>query len=162
MTQNNLANAYRNRIRGDKAENAKKVLEYYQNALQVYTRNAFPQNHTETLFSLGLAYQNAQQWQLAYNTFSAAIDTAESMREEIISSNESKQKLAEEWNKLYINIVETCLQLNQPIAALEYAERSKTRNLVEQILLRDSHTIFPPDVATKLAQLRDEIASNQY
>ncbi|MGB3532029.1 MAG: hypothetical protein WBA13_00770 [Microcoleaceae cyanobacterium] len=48
-----------------------------------------------------------------------------------MSGNESKQKFAKKWNKLYICMVETCRQLNKPKEALEYAERSKTRNLVE-------------------------------
>ncbi len=161
-TQNNLANAYKNRIRGERADNLEDAIASYQNALQIRTREAFPQNHTETLFNLGLAYRDAQQWQDAYHTFSSAINTVEYLREEILSGNESKQKLAEEWNILYRCMVETCLQLNQPTEALEYAERSKNRNLVEQILLQDSHTIFPPEVAEKLAQLRDEIASAQY
>jgi len=161
-TQNNLANAYSNRIRGGKADNLEEAIASYKNALQVLARESFPQKHTETLYNLGLAYRVIQQWQSAYQTFSAAINTVESLREEILSGKESKQKLAEEWNKLYINIVETCLQLNQPTKALEYAERSKNRNLVEAILLGDSHTIFPPEDAAKLTQLRDEIASTQY
>ncbi|NEQ68174.1 MAG: tetratricopeptide repeat protein [Symploca sp. SIO2D2] len=161
MTQNNLAVAYKNRIRGEKADNLENAIACYQNALDIYTREAFPQNHIVTLFNLGLAYQNTQQWQSAYHTFSAAIDTVESLREEILSGDESKQKLAEEWNKLYCCMVDTCLQLKQPIEALEYAERSKNRNLVEQILLQDSHTIFPPEVNAKLALLSDEIAKDQ-
>ncbi|WP_053221585.1 CHAT domain-containing protein [Limnoraphis robusta] len=157
-----MANAYLNRIRGEKAENLETAIAFYQKALKVRTREAFPQDHTDTLFNLGLAYQDAEKWQDAYDTFCDAIYTTESLREEILSGDESKQKLAEEWTKLYVNIVKTCLQLNKPIEALEYAERSKTRNLVEQILLRDSDNIFPPDVADKLAQLRDDIASAQY
>lgn len=163
-TQNNLAVAYfyLSRIQGEKAKNLEQAIKSYQNALQIYTRQAFPQDHTKTLFSLGLTYQDAQQWQQAYQTFSDAINTVESLREEILSGDESKQKLAEEYNQIYQCMVETCLQLNKPIEALEYAERSKTRNLVEQILLKDSDSIFPQDVAAKLAKLRDEINSAQY
>jgi len=160
-TQNNLAVTYKERIRGEKADNLENAIACYQNALEIRTREAFPQDYTETLFNLGLAYQNTQQWQSAHHTFSKAIDTVESLREEILSGDESKQKLAEEWNKLYCCIVDTCLQLNQTIEALEYAERSKNRNLVEQILLQDSHTIFPPEVNAKLALLSEEIAKDQ-
>ncbi|MEB3278849.1 MAG: CHAT domain-containing protein [Lyngbya sp.] len=161
-TQNNLGEAYRNRIRGEKAENLEMAIAFYEKALKVRTREAFPQDHTDTLFNLGLAYQDAEKWQDAYDTFCDAIYTTESLREEILSGDESKQKFAEQSNKLYRRTVETCLQLNKPIEALEYAERSKTRNLVEQILLRDSDNIFPSDVADQLAQLRDDIASAQY
>ena len=161
MTQNNLGNAYSDLIRGERAENLEQAIAAYENALEVRTREAFPKNYTKTLFNLGLAHQKQQQWQQSYDTFCAAIETVESLREEILSGEESKQKLAEEWNKLYSNLVKTCLHLNRPTQALEYAERSKTRNLVEQIILRDSQAIFPPDVATQLAQLRDDIASAQ-
>ncbi|MHC5824695.1 MAG: CHAT domain-containing protein, partial [Nostoc sp.] len=46
--------------------------------------------------------------------------------------------------------------------AIEYVERSKTRSLVEQILERDSKTIFSPEVFTQLEKYRDEIAIGQY
>ena len=45
--------------------------------------------------------------------------------------------------------------------AISYIERSKTRNLVEQILSRDLKTSFPDEVATELGQLRDKIAIAQ-
>ncbi|NES19741.1 MAG: tetratricopeptide repeat protein [Symploca sp. SIO3E6] len=161
-TQNNLASAYLYRILGEKADNLESAIASLKNALQIRTREAFPQSHSDSLFNLGLAYREAQQWQDAYDTFVATIQTTEFLREEILSGDESKQKLAEEWNRLYRYMLETCLQLNQPTKALEYAERSKTRNLVEAIFLRDSHSIFPLEDAEELAQLRDEIAKAQY
>ena len=45
--------------------------------------------------------------------------------------------------------------------AFEYVERSKTRNLVEQILDRDRDTIFPQEVVQQLKQLSNQIASEQ-
>jgi CHAT domain-containing protein len=54
------------------------------------------------------------------------------MRSEIIIGGEAdRQKLAEEWNKLYQRMVKVCLDMENKTAALEYIERSKTRNLVE-------------------------------
>ncbi len=52
--------------------------------------------------------------------------------------------------------------MGEDTEAIEYIERSKTRNLVELILNRDIKTIFPPEIVTQLEQLRDEIASVQY
>jgi len=133
-TQNNLANAYKNRIRGDKAQNLEDAIASYQYALEVYTREAFPQSHSETLYNLGFAYQNAQQFTNAYKSFAEAIETVESLREDIISGSGiegDKQKLAEEWHYLYRRMVEVCLELNKPTEAIEYIERSKGRNLVE-------------------------------
>jgi CHAT domain-containing protein len=132
MTQNNLGNAYSNRIKGERADNLENAIKAYQAALSVYTRTAFPQNHAETLFNLGLAYREVSQIQNAYHTFAAAIDTVEEIRSGITLGGEAaRQKLAEEWQKLYRNTIEVCLELENYAAALEYAERSKARNLVE-------------------------------
>ncbi|MFK0733931.1 MAG: CHAT domain-containing protein, partial [Gloeotrichia echinulata HAB0833] len=161
-TQNNLGTAYRERILGDRAENIENALAAYQAALMVITREALPLEHTKTLENLGIVYQKANQFTLAYNTFQFAITTVESLWEEIVSGEESKRKQAEEWNRLYCRMVEVCLELGNITEAIEYVERSKTRNLVEQILKRDSKTIFPPDVVTQLERYRDEIAAVQY
>ncbi len=161
MTQNNLGIAYPNRIFGEKAQNLELAIASYTNALEVRTREAFPQNHAETLCNLGLTYQKAQRLTDAYTTFHCAIETVELLRGEIISGDESKRKQAEEWNRFYRCMVEICLELKKSTEAIEYVERSKTRNLVELILERDLNTIFPPEVVTQLEKLRDKIASGQ-
>ncbi len=130
-TQNNLGTAYRNRIMGERAENLELAITAYRAALEVRTRNAFPQNHAETLSNLGILYQEEKQFDLAYNTFASAIDTVEALRGEIVSGDEAKLKQAEEWNELYRRMVEVCLALKRDTEAIEYIERSKTRNLVE-------------------------------
>ncbi|PSB00594.1 CHAT domain-containing protein [Merismopedia glauca] len=58
MTQNNLANTYANRIRGDQAENLERAIESYQNALTIYTQTAFPENWAATQNNLANAYEN--------------------------------------------------------------------------------------------------------
>ncbi|WP_287313854.1 CHAT domain-containing tetratricopeptide repeat protein [Moorena sp. SIO1G6] len=161
-TKNNLGLAYSDRIIGEKAQNVEQAIACFQEALTVRTFDAFPQNHAETLFNLGLTYKGSNQFTLAYTKFKFAIDTVESLREEIVSGEESKRKQAEEWNKLYRSMVEVCLELNNITEAIEYVERSKTRNLVEEILSRDLKTIFTTDVVTELETYRDEIAAGQY
>ena len=42
--QHNLGNAYRNRIRGERADNLESAIACYQEALKVYTFEAFPQD----------------------------------------------------------------------------------------------------------------------
>ena len=159
MTQNNLGNAYHDRIRGEKSENLEIAIAYYSAALEVYTREAFPQNHAETLFNLGFAYRDVPNLQLARDTFAAAIDTVEFLGGEIYSGDESKQKLAEEWNKLYRNMVEVCLELKNYTEAIEYVERSKARNLVELLATRDLYPKgeIPQAVQTEVQRLRQEI-----
>ncbi|MDZ8078211.1 MAG: CHAT domain-containing protein [Nostoc sp. DcaGUA01] len=130
-TQNNLGIAYSNRILGDKASNLENAIAAYTAALEVYTKSAFPQDHAETLFNLGRLYQDKKEFDSAYNTFIAAIETVEALRGEIVSGEEAKRKQAEEWNRLYRRMVEVCLALARDTEAIEYIERSKTRNLVE-------------------------------
>jgi CHAT domain-containing protein len=164
-TQHNLGNVYSERIVGENRKNFKTAIRHYKAALQVFTRFTFPQNHLLTKFSLGRAYQEGQDFQYSYAAFTDAFDIIEFWRGEIISGSGTegdKQKLAEEWNELYQRMVEVCLELENYTQTIEYVERSKTRNLVELIFIRDRHTIFPAEVVTQLDRLRDEIASGQY
>jgi len=53
MTQINLGIAYRNRIRGDRAENLGQAITAYTAALQVYTRSDYPALWAATQGNLG-------------------------------------------------------------------------------------------------------------
>ena len=131
-TQSNLAIAYSYRIRGKKVDNLEMAISACQATLSVYTREAFPISNARTLYSLGCAYWDNSQLPEAYNSFNTAIETVESMRSEIIIGGETdRQKLAEEYNRIYQGMVEVCLEMKNKNAALEYIERTKTRNLVE-------------------------------
>ena len=67
MTQNNLANAYIYRIRGERAENLEQAIFHYQQALEVYTRQAYPQQWAAAQNNLGNAYQNHIRGERAEN-----------------------------------------------------------------------------------------------
>lgn len=56
LTQHNLAVAYRNRIRGDRADNLEKAIVAFEAALTVRTREALPQQWAQTQSNLALAY----------------------------------------------------------------------------------------------------------
>ncbi|NEO44971.1 MAG: CHAT domain-containing protein [Moorea sp. SIO4A3] len=58
-------------------------------------------------------------------------------------------------------MVAVCIELDKSSEAIEYVERSKTRNLVEEIISRDLKTIFPLEVVTQLEHYRNEIAAGQ-
>ena len=154
--QRNLGGAYSNRILGEKAENIKKAIAALTNTLTVYTQKAFPQDYAETLWLLGNIYQKENDFQLAYNTFKSTILTIETLRQETISGDESKREQAEYFNKVYTQMIEVCLELGNITAAIEYAEDSKTRNLIEQILKRESK------FSEKLEKCKDKIAAEQY
>jgi tetratricopeptide (TPR) repeat protein len=58
VTQNNLAIAYRNRIKGDRAENLERSIECSKSALTVCTKADFPFDWATTQNNLATAYQN--------------------------------------------------------------------------------------------------------
>ena len=164
--RNNLGNAYRHCTQNNKIENLEVAIHCYLDALKVRTRSNFPKYHAVTQFNLGITYQDAQQFDNSYSALAVAIETVESLRSEIIYGSrkeEDRQRLAEQWNKLYQRMVEVCLELGYYDQAIEYAERSKTRNLVELIFTRDLKSIVTQEEdLKKLEKLRYEIASGQY
>ncbi len=160
MTQNNLGTAYSDRILGERANNLESAIAAFESALEVYTREAFPQDHANTLYNLGILYQAENRYNLAYNTFESAIETVESLRGEIVSGEESKRKQAEEWNTLYRRMVEVCLALKEDSQAIEFIERSKTRNLVELLFNDECYPkgAIPAEVKNQLQELQQNIA----
>jgi CHAT domain-containing protein len=163
--QSSLGVIYNLRRCGNRSENSSLAIDFHLAGLEVLKRETTPHVWAGAQNNLGIAYQDTYKFDAAYTAFQATVDVVESLREEIVTGSdrsEDKQKLAERWNILYQRMVVVCLNLDYYDQAIEYAERSKTRNLVELILSRDRHTIFPAEVVTQLDGLRDEIASGQY
>ncbi|MEG4577302.1 CHAT domain-containing protein [Microcoleus sp. N3A4] len=79
QTQNNLATAYSNRIRGEKAENIELAIASYTAALTILTPDAFPQDWAQTQNNLANAYsdrirgERAQNIELAIASYTAAL-----------------------------------------------------------------------------------------
>jgi CHAT domain-containing protein len=148
QTQNNLAAAYYDRIKGSRADNLERAIGFYEAALTVYTLEDFPFNNAQTLSNLGLAYlakldyinrekpedtnQRAATINSAYDTFKNAITGATNLRK-LESGDETKQKHDLQWDKLYKGMVQVCLDRDSNQEALEYAEANKARNLAEVI-----------------------------
>jgi len=84
-TQNNLANVYSNRIRGEKAQNIELAIASYTAALSVHTPEAFPEYWAMTQRNLADAYRNrirgekAQNIEIAitFNTATLEVHTCE-------------------------------------------------------------------------------------
>jgi CHAT domain-containing protein len=155
----NLSDIVSNRSKSDVRASA---IRCYTEALQILPRQAFLQYYGDILFSLGLAYQKDNQLQLAYLTFVEVIDAVESLRSEIVSGDEAKQKLAEFSNEVYCRMVEVCLALDKLPEAIEYVERSKARNLVELLTDRDCYPKgATPEICDQLDQMRRAIRAEQ-
>ncbi|MBD2601263.1 DUF3110 domain-containing protein [Microcystis viridis] len=102
MTQNNLANAYCDRIRGEKAENLERAIAAYQEALKVYTFDEFPQQWSDTQNNLAIAYRNRIRG-----------DKAENLERSIAAYQESlKVRTFDAFPKAYLNLINQLLSCN--------------------------------------------------
>ncbi|MEH2067144.1 MAG: CHAT domain-containing protein [Nostoc sp.] len=148
--QKNLGNIYLEKRNGDKKENLKCAIQAFKSASQTYMYDYFPNELAITLAGLGKAYLSAEEYSKAYEAFADSINIEYFLRWEIIlgTGNEAdKQNLAEQWSFDYHSILEACLNLakNQPdyfAHAIEYAELSKSRNLVE---LLNKKNLYPKE-----------------
>jgi CHAT domain-containing protein len=168
--KNNLGLTYIEIIKETKPETLEAAISCFKDALKVRTSQAFPENYIETQYNLGLTYQAALQFSNAYAAFAAAIDTVESRRVEMVSGDGVKQKLAEQYHRIYQQMVKVCLELDYYDQAIEYVERSKARNLVELLANKDLYPkcdLYPnPETyqihCNQLNQLRREIPAKQH
>ncbi|WP_013321115.1 CHAT domain-containing protein [Gloeothece verrucosa] len=162
MTQNNLGNAYRDRIRGEKAENIEVAISSYRHALEIYTRAAFPVECLQTNNNLGKLYFRESAWQNAIEAYNNAIE-ALSISRASASTPQRKQLVMEASINVYHNIIQAYLNNGQKRSALEYVERSKTQNLVEQITTqqRKPKGDIPQDIIKELNRLRHDIRNEQ-
>ena len=75
-----MANAYNQRIRGERAENLEAAIGHYAAALEVYTRAAFPSDWAMTQNNLALAYsdrirgERAENLEVAIGHYEAALE----------------------------------------------------------------------------------------
>jgi CHAT domain-containing protein len=159
--QMNLALAYYSRIRGDRAENLEQAIAAYEQVLEVRTRAAMPVEWATAQMNLAIAYRAADRWPDAHTTYAETIDGIEALRSEIRSGDDAKQKHAEEWNGLYQGMVTTCLHQGNPAAALEYAERSKARNLVDLLANRVEPQGVPPATLAAFHNLKKAIKTEE-
>jgi CHAT domain-containing protein len=162
MTQFNLANAYCDRIRGDRAENLEQSIACYQAALEVQTPQNLPIDCLQTARNLGNLHFNQGNWQEAIDAYLLAITAVEQSRT-WATSDRSKQEIIEQAIEVYFNLVQSCINIQQYDKALEYAERSKSRNLVELLAIRDLYPKgdIPPDILSQLDNLRRQVLTEE-
>ena len=100
-TQNNLGNAYCDRIRGERADNIELAIASYELALQVYTRDAFPENWAMTQNNLGNAYgdrirgERADNIELAIASYELALQVR------------TRDAFPEDWARTQHNLAKT-------------------------------------------------------
>ena len=157
-TQNNLANAYSDRSRGDRAENLELAIAGYQAALAVNTPSNLPIECLETARNMGNLHFAKGNWQEAIDAYLIAMAAVEQSRS-LASTDQNKQQTLERAIQVYYNIVQSFTNTQQYDKTLEYAERSKSRNLIDLLANRDTYPIgeIAPEVLSNLRELRKKV-----
>ncbi|EKD05856.1 TPR repeat protein [Arthrospira platensis C1] len=140
----------------DPAANLERAITAYDEAAGISRRLGLARDLAGTLNNFGFAYQaksrlpgnNSTQTQQAlenaYRSFQEALDQVEYLRGEIQADSEGYKRIFnQKWNKVFLGMVEVCLELGRYQDALEYVDHSKARNLVELMATRD---LYPPGV----------------
>ncbi|WP_233258667.1 CHAT domain-containing protein [[Phormidium] sp. ETS-05] len=175
QTLNNLGNARRTQAQMgiNPAANLESAIAAYDKAAEIRRRLGLARDLAGTLNNFGFAYQaksrlpgnsstqTQQALEKAYQSFQEALDRVEYLRGEIGADSEGyKRNFNEEWNRVYRGMVEVCLELGRYQDAIEYADRSKARNLVELMATRDAYPggVIPENIRQRLDELKIAIA----
>jgi len=154
-THYNLARAY------SKAGQIKQAIKAYQSALKVYTPAAFPIECLHCGNNLGHLAFDAERLEEAIEAYGVAIEAVEESWA-WASTDARRQEIQTEAIGVYIGIVKSYVKTKQWKTAIEYAERSKARNLVQLLANRD---LYPKGASesdcNQLKYLRREIAAKQ-
>jgi CHAT domain-containing protein len=152
-TQNNLAIAYCKRSRGDKAENLKMAIASFDRALRIRTKENNPLNCLLIARNLGILHYREKQWQPATKAYHLAIKAVETSRLEGLNP-QRRQEIISNAIEVYHRIVQSYLKCDRADKALEYVERSKTRNLVE---LLANQEIYPQGIPETIKEEFDRL-----
>ncbi|MBP0020828.1 MAG: CHAT domain-containing protein [Cyanobacteria bacterium SBLK] len=152
-TQNNLAAAYSDRIKGDKGENLEKAIAFYNNALTVRTLENFPLDHLQTERNRGNLYFKQENWKLAIEAYSNAVRAVEKSRL-WATTDRRRKEIVKENIYVYKNLFQSYLNVGEIKKAIETAERSRCKQLIDLMESRNLHddANIPPEVQDYLQQ----------
>jgi CHAT domain-containing protein len=167
-TQNNLANAYYSRIRGERAENLERAIAGYEGALQVRTHQAMPVEHRQTQRNLGNLALAEQRWPLAADAFQGALAAGELLYAIAATPEVRQAELREVGGLPAACAYALARQHEEDGSALPEAvvtlERNRARWLAESLALRSAKPATAPatlwqrftETAAQIQQLQTE------
>ncbi|WP_377478846.1 MAG: CHAT domain-containing protein [Microcoleus anatoxicus] len=155
MTQNNLGNAYSDRIEGLRAGNIEEAIACYREALEIYTPIAFPLNCLITGRNLGNTAFTAGFWDIALEGFEKAIQAVEKSRS-WATSDEIRQQMIAESIGVYEKAIQAAVNNNQLEKAIEYCDRTRAQRLVDLMHSNDLYAKgeIPPAVKEYLEEFK--------
>lgn len=98
MVQNNLGNAYIERIKGDKAENIEQAILALSKSLKIYTDTSSPKDWADTQNNLGSAYLNRIKGNKEENLEKAISAYYNALRVR------TRNQFSQDWAKTYTNL----------------------------------------------------------
>ncbi|MEC4817730.1 MAG: CHAT domain-containing tetratricopeptide repeat protein, partial [Scytonema sp. PMC 1069.18] len=156
ITQNNLGSVYREK--GLIAE----AIECFWSALETHSPETNPIECLKAGRNLGDTAFSAKLWAEAIEGYLAAIRAVEQSRF-WASTDKRRQEVMQQGVDIYANLVQSCINQGKLNLAIEYAERSKARNLVDLLATRDLYPKgdVPTEILNQLQELRREIVLEQ-
>jgi CHAT domain-containing protein len=157
----NLANAYRNRIRGERAANIEAAIQAYQQALEIFKPEALPDECRKTARNLGNLYFGEQRWTEAGETYTLALEAAEILYGASVSLGGREAELAETGD-LYRRAGYALAKTGQLQEATVALERGRARGLGDALArdradleaIKDSHPTLYTDYMNAAANMR--------
>lgn len=149
-TQYNLGLAY------CKVEEIEEAINCFLLSLKVFKPAVFPLDCFMSGEKLGNTAFTLGRWHEAIEAYNAAIEAVETSRSWAPSENR-RQEILEEAIDVYQNIVQACINAGQIEKAFEYAERTRSKSLVDLMVSNDLYQVneIPPQVEKLLQQYDD-------
>lgn len=150
MTQSSLGKTY---ILQGKIDQA---IKSFQLALEIYIPTSFPQECLKCSRELANIAFAIKLWNEAVQGYTKAIDSIEQIRT-WVTSECRRQEILEEAIDVYQNMVQACINAGQIEKAFEYAERSRSKRLVDLMASNDLYQSgeIPPEVEELLQQYEE-------
>ena len=128
----------------------------------VYTLEADPIEHLRITRNLGNLYFDNQNWQLAADNYKKAMAAVELTRS-WATTDDRRQEILKENINIYNKAIQAYIHLEKSEQALEIAERSQARNLVQLLTNRDlvPQDNVPPEITQQFQQQQKEIRINK-
>ncbi len=126
------------------------AIDLYHQALQVFTPTNFPLKAFNVSHSLGQIHFKQGEWQLAIDAYKIAMKSVETSQISICN-----KQTAEDALYIYEKAIQCAINLGNYPKAIEYTERSRSRQIVELTSTTHVSADMPAEIAAHLAEYKD-------
>jgi CHAT domain-containing protein len=134
--QNNLGTAYWDCLSLGKTENLKLAIASYKQTLEVRTPEADPTACFQTARNLGDLTFKQEDWETTIAAYELAINATEQLRH-WGSTDDRRKEIVEGSFEIYANLIHAYVQVENFEKAIETADRSRARYLVDLMYVSD-------------------------